>query len=759
VLDYKVEKKADGWYVAGERFSNQTSATRYLIALFTGKATPKKAAASTPKKAAPKKAAASTPKKAAPKKEAAPERPVAGRVKLPELYPKGAGLVAGYVFTLTANGTQWSLAQGVRGRDIPAKADGRGNVVLASGAQISVTGLNIHRAGGDRTPAPAPAPVVLPALPPARQISPDKYARRVVPVQRERVRDAFPVLGGGLIETDEEGGAKHRPFVVVEVAPDKVRPFYMSTGTGGQTGSGEWNLFGGIAEQSGRVNLGWFIKPTEGKRVEKYAAVSAFLTEKFGEDSDTAWRRIQRAVPGAKVYSELVGGELPAEETPRRVERRKRRRIMGGLLNSYLGKLNAIAAFQPDFEPEVGHRRSAGEHKTVYGAGRVAFNPRNPLRMETDAFHPSNWLGNATKGATLRVYPKGAKERALSRGVVFIEPVASPKSGFPLVNLQIRYQTEASAHRDSDDDGFERVPGGTLFLEYTFDTPDGRRVWRVSYGARRPARANEGYPDAPSSLVEAARVAARDFERLFGQARRNPLDAREARAEDGTPFLRVNLGKGATLDVVFSSTGVFSRGPRKVFILASSRGDRGGLVRELRGSGLTEYDVLEAATKAESYASVSRGVGNESAYAYYTALTDALTQIAATLQKGMKRRNPLEAYRQTAPDGTTFQRVYVGRDATLDIEFSQTDWSRPGAPKTVRVLPSSRGHRGTLVRNLTNRWSTADEVLTAAVAAEASADDMLNAYPRYEYRDAAHYYEGLTEVLTDLASSLQRGWR
>jgi hypothetical protein len=50
-------------------------------------------------------------------------------------------------------------------------------------------------------------------------------------------------------------------------------------------------------------------------------------------------------------------------------------------------------------------------------------------------------------------------------------------------------------------------------------------------------------------------------------------------------------------------------------------------------------------------------------------------------------------------------------------------------------------------------------VLTAAVAAEASADDMLNAYPRYEYRDAAHYYEGLTEVLTDLAASLQRGWR
>jgi len=127
--------------------------------------------------------------------------------------------------------------------------------------------------------------------------------------------------------------------------------------------------------------------------------------------------------------------------------------------------------------------------------------------------------------------------------------------------------------------------------------------------------------------------------------------------------------------------------------------------------------------------------------------------------KGMKRRNPLDAYRQTAPDGTTFQRVYVGRDATLDIEFSQTDWSHPGAPKTVRVLPSSRGHLGTLVRNLTNRRSTADEVLTAAVAAEASADDMFNAYPQYEFRSAARYYEALTEVLTEIAATLQRGWR
>ena len=587
MLDYKVEKKADGWYVAGERFSTQTSATRHLSALFTGKATPKKAAASAPKKVAEKEWGVMVGAGRV-KMPVAPKKPVASRVKMPDLYPKGAGLVGGYVFTLTANGTQWALAKGVRGRDIPAKADGRGNVVLASGAQISVTGLNILRAGGDRTPAPAP--VVLPALPPEKRISPDKYARRVVPEKKAAekewgvmvgagrvkigVRDAFPVLGGGLIETDEEGGAKHRPFVVVEVAPDKVRPFYMSTGTGGQTSSGEWNLFGGIAEQSGRVSLGWFIKPTEGKRVEKYAAVSAFLAEKFGEDSDTAWRRIQRALPGAKVYSELVGGELPTEETPRRVERRKRRRVMGGLLNSYLGKLNAIAAFQPDFEPEVGHRRSPGEHKTVYGAGRVAFNPlrRNP--SEEGERHIS--------------YEEQERRRKLY----------APSREREAERRRLRAALAILAKADLE-------------------------AARVAEARKKGARARPPKP-----------VYTKEYLASKGMKRRNPLDAREAWAEDGTSFLRVNLGKGATLDVMFRSEGVFSRGPRKVFILASSRGDRGGLVRELRGSWLTGYDVLDAAVKAESYASVSRGVGNESARAYYTALTDALTQIAASLQKG-----------------------------------------------------------------------------------------------------------------------------
>ncbi len=48
-MSYKVEKKADGWYVDGERHASQTAATKTLIALLSGKAAPKRTAA--PKKA------------------------------------------------------------------------------------------------------------------------------------------------------------------------------------------------------------------------------------------------------------------------------------------------------------------------------------------------------------------------------------------------------------------------------------------------------------------------------------------------------------------------------------------------------------------------------------------------------------------------------------------------------------------------------------------------------------------------------------
>lgn len=42
-MSYKVEKKADGWYVDGERHATQNAATKTLIALLSGKAAPKKA--------------------------------------------------------------------------------------------------------------------------------------------------------------------------------------------------------------------------------------------------------------------------------------------------------------------------------------------------------------------------------------------------------------------------------------------------------------------------------------------------------------------------------------------------------------------------------------------------------------------------------------------------------------------------------------------------------------------------------------------
>jgi len=135
------------------------------------------------------------------------------------------------------------------------------------------------------------------------------------------------------------------------------------------------------------------------------------------------------------------------------------------------------------------------------------------------------------------------------------------------------------------------------------------------------------------------------------------------------------------------------------------------------------------------------------------------------------RENPLEAYRKQSLDGEVYFSVpFANHTATLDVQFSETDWSRPGAPKTLRVLRTSHmaqrpqhgdlGHYGTLVRRLADAGPlTSDDLLNAAISAEEAAERMFTSYPQYRYRDAAHYYEGLAEVLTDLASSLQAGWR
>jgi hypothetical protein len=68
------------------------------------------------------------------------------------------------------------------------------------------------------------------------------------------------LLGGGVIITGtRKEDRQSRPLAVVQVGPNKVRAFYMSTGTGGETEAGEWNLFGGIADEGYGAALGWFI--------------------------------------------------------------------------------------------------------------------------------------------------------------------------------------------------------------------------------------------------------------------------------------------------------------------------------------------------------------------------------------------------------------------------------------------------------------------------------------------------------------------
>ena len=99
----------------------------------------------------------------------------------------------------------------------------------------------------------------------------------------EAKKPAGFLLGGGTISTTD---SHVRPFAVVQVEPGKTRAFYMSTGTGGQTDAGAWNLFGGIATD------GWFIKPYEGKRVAKYDAIEAALGATLGRTPDAAARAL-----------------------------------------------------------------------------------------------------------------------------------------------------------------------------------------------------------------------------------------------------------------------------------------------------------------------------------------------------------------------------------------------------------------------------------------------------------------------------------
>lgn len=130
---------------------------------------------------------------------------------------------------------------------------------------------------------------------PARAKRPahEKRAPKVQASKSSEVPSAkLLVRGAGVIITvgsNNDGSyvVKPRPFVVVQVEPGKNRPFYLSTGTGGETDKGEWVVFGGHAEN------GWFIKAIGGKRVEKYTEVVKALAKHLGTDVEEVIKRLR----------------------------------------------------------------------------------------------------------------------------------------------------------------------------------------------------------------------------------------------------------------------------------------------------------------------------------------------------------------------------------------------------------------------------------------------------------------------------------
>jgi hypothetical protein len=184
---------------------------------------------------------------------------------------------------------------------------------------------------------------------------------------------------------------------VVEVEPGKNRAFYMSTGTGGETSAGEWNLFGGIAAQ-GLMMAGWFIKPMGGKRVEKYQGVSNWLGRSVGSTPDQACRYIKsRGWPvikeGTVAFREEAlellrrykaakdGGDWEVAETYRQVFQRRPEDLKWGTeVNKVLGAHGAIQAYgslpEGDLRVQVREGRRGGQYRTVVPHQRLAFNPR-----------------------------------------------------------------------------------------------------------------------------------------------------------------------------------------------------------------------------------------------------------------------------------------------------------------------------------------------------------------------------------------------
>lgn len=103
------------------------------------------------------------------------------------------------------------------------------------------------------------------------------------------------VVGGGVI-ADFVRNFRVRPFFVVQLEsdPPKVRAFYRSTGTGGQTTDGQWNTFGGMTPD-------WIVKAKEQKHVEKYRHVSHWLDRLF----PTLDLATEAALQMGRLYSDI----------------------------------------------------------------------------------------------------------------------------------------------------------------------------------------------------------------------------------------------------------------------------------------------------------------------------------------------------------------------------------------------------------------------------------------------------------------------
>lgn len=151
------------------------------------------------------------------------------------------------------------------------------------------SGLAWHQANSCLVRGVKPAAARKPVRVPEKDVkAPTKPASVKAPAKTGKLH----VKGGGVIVTVEPGNdgryvLKPRPFAVVQVEPGKNRPFYLSTGTGGETDKGEWVVFGGHAED------GWFIKAIGGKRVEKYAEITKALAKHLGTDVEEVIKRLR----------------------------------------------------------------------------------------------------------------------------------------------------------------------------------------------------------------------------------------------------------------------------------------------------------------------------------------------------------------------------------------------------------------------------------------------------------------------------------